>query len=155
MNAKKTACMPMSKHIFVDTEACAGCMTCELVCAARHFDGLCDRELSAIQIHADLLDYNFNYTICKQCKSASCVEACRLGAIKFDETTGARYIDKDRCVACGLCIKACPYSDEKHVPIRKVVKYGVKNIIKCDLCHGFEEGPYCVQVCPKAAIKLV
>ena len=146
--------MPKAKHIIVDTDACSGCLTCELACAARHFDGLCDRELSAITIAADMLDYHFDYMVCKQCKTASCAAVCPRDAIFFDEQTGARCIDKDKCVRCGACAKACPFSDGRLPAIRKVTKYNSKFIIKCDLCHGFEDGPYCVQVCPKAAIHL-
>ena len=146
--------MPKAKHITVDTDACGGCLTCELACSARHFDGECNPELSAIRIDADMLDYFFDAYVCKQCKSASCVTACRVGAMYFDETTGARCIDKEKCIGCGACAKACPFAEEKFSPIRKVKHDGKNIIIKCDLCHGHADGPYCVQVCPKNAIHL-
>ncbi|MBE5997450.1 MAG: 4Fe-4S dicluster domain-containing protein [Lachnospiraceae bacterium] len=145
---------PKSKHIEVDTEACAGCLTCELACAARHFDGLCDRELSAIKIDADMLEYHFDYMVCRQCKAPSCVLACPKDAFYFDEKTGARVIDKSKCIKCGACVRACPFAGQKNKALRKVEKNGEKYIVKCDLCHGHEDGPYCVQVCPKAAVKL-
>ncbi len=50
--------MPKSKHIVVDTEACGGCLTCEFACSARHFEGVCNADYSAIQIGADMLDYH-------------------------------------------------------------------------------------------------
>jgi carbon-monoxide dehydrogenase iron sulfur subunit len=28
-------------------------------------------------------------------------------------------------------------------------------VVKCDLCEGLEEGPYCVASCPTSAIELV
>lgn len=154
MDSNRPVKMPRSKHIVVDTEACGGCLTCELVCAARHFDGLCDRELSAIKIDADMIDYVFDYMACKQCSSASCVAVCPKNAFFFDENTGARCIDKDKCIRCGACVKVCPLSEAKYPPIRKVEKNDQKYIIKCDLCHGYEDGPYCIQVCPKAAVHL-
>ncbi len=147
--------MAKVKHIVVDTDACGGCLTCELACSARHFDGWCDKGLSAIRIDADMLDYYFDAYVCKQCKSASCMEACKFDAIFVDETTGARCIDKEKCKSCGACVRACPFSEEKYPVIKKVSWKGKNVMIKCDLCHGFEDGPYCVQICPKSAIKLV
>lgn len=146
---------PKPKHIKVNTEACGGCLTCELACSARHFDGECNPVLSAIQIDADMLDYHFAAYVCKQCRSASCIEACKMGAMFIDAETGAKCIDKEKCVKCGACLRACPFAEEKLAPIRKLKYCGSNLIIKCDLCHGYEDGPYCVQVCPKAAITLV
>ena len=152
MNSEKA--IPKSKHITVDTDACSGCLTCELACSARHFDGECNSLLSAIRIDADLLDYHFAASVCKQCKSPSCLEACKKDAIFFDKQTGARCIDPEKCIQCGACANACPFASEKNPPIRRVVIGERKHMIKCDLCHGHEDGPYCVQVCPKAAIRL-
>jgi len=74
--------------------------------------------------------------------------------MKFDQGTGARYIDKELCRKCGLCVKACPYFVEKFPPIRKVVMGDRREIIKCALCHGYEDGPACVAVCPKKALSV-
>lgn len=152
MNSEKA--IPKSKHITVDTDACSGCLTCELACSARHFDGECNQQLSAIRIDADMLDYHFDAYVCKQCRSASCVAACKKDAIYFDEKTGARRIDHSKCIRCGACVKACPFSEQKFPPVRKVAYNGGNVIVKCDLCIDHEDDPYCVQVCPKAAIRL-
>ena len=37
----------------------------------------------------------------------SCVEACRLGAVRIN-SRGIAEIDREKCVGCGLCVKACP-----------------------------------------------
>lgn len=37
----------------------------------------------------------------------SCVSACRLKAISL-EGGGTPAVDEDKCVGCGLCVKACP-----------------------------------------------
>lgn len=146
--------MPKSKHIVLDREACGGCLTCEFACSGRHFDGECNTYLSAIRIDADMLDYHFDLSVCRQCRSASCVAACRKDALCFDEETGARYVDREKCIGCGACVKACPFAKDKVPPIRKETVDGKKVIIKCDLCHGFEDGPLCMQICPKQAIHL-
>jgi len=48
----------------------------------------------------------------QQCKygclgGGSCIAACRLKAITVG-ANGAAFIDPDKCVGCGLCIKTCP-----------------------------------------------
>ena len=37
-----------------------------------------------------------------------CVSACRFGALSIDTETGLPVIDREKCTACGLCVKACP-----------------------------------------------
>ena len=47
--------------------------------------------------------------LCRGCLAHSCMDACKLKAIQIDEHHHAR-IDKNKCVECGRCAKACPYS---------------------------------------------
>ncbi len=47
--------------------------------------------------------------LCRGCIAHRCEDACAKGAITFDETQKA-HIDKSKCVECGMCAKACPYS---------------------------------------------
>lgn len=46
---------------------------------------------------------------CRGCLAHRCEEACRRGAISFDQNHTA-HIDKSKCVDCGACAKVCPYS---------------------------------------------
>ena len=46
---------------------------------------------------------------CRGCLAHRCAEACRRDAITFGHDQKA-YIDKTKCVECGLCAKACPYN---------------------------------------------
>ncbi len=45
---------------------------------------------------------------CRGCLSHRCFDACKFGAISFDENYTAR-IDSEKCVDCGACAKVCPY----------------------------------------------
>ena len=154
MDSKNT--MPSSDRISFNPEDCVGCECCELACSAAQF-GVYSNKLSAIRIKANFHLGEREAFVCRQCKSASCVDACRFGAIKFDESTGARYIDKDLCTNCGLCIKACPFTEDNETfpLIRKASFKGDNVIIKCDLCHGLEGGPACVNICPRLALTVV
>lgn len=46
---------------------------------------------------------------CRGCLAHRCMDACKRGAITLDHQQKA-HIDKSKCVECGLCSKACPYS---------------------------------------------
>lgn len=46
--------------------------------------------------------------LCRGCLAHACKNACKLGAI-YDENGHAK-IDKTKCVECGQCAKACPYT---------------------------------------------
>ena len=44
---------------------------------------------------------------CQNCLAASCQKVCPRGAISF--VNGRSVIDKEKCIKCGKCEKACPY----------------------------------------------
>ena len=47
---------------------------------------------------------------CRGCIAHRCASACRKDAIYFDERTHSAVIDKEKCVNCGMCAKACQYN---------------------------------------------
>lgn len=47
--------------------------------------------------------------LCRGCIAHRCQDACKRGAISFDENQKA-VIDKSKCVECGQCAAVCPYS---------------------------------------------
>ena len=47
--------------------------------------------------------------LCRGCVAHRCADACKPGAIKFDDEQTA-HIDKSKCVECGRCAAVCPYS---------------------------------------------
>lgn len=46
--------------------------------------------------------------VCRGCLAHRCEDVCRRNAVYFDRDSKA-HIDKDKCVECGQCAKACPY----------------------------------------------
>lgn len=47
--------------------------------------------------------------LCRGCLAHACGKECKLGAIEFTEDNKA-HINKSKCVECGRCAQACPYS---------------------------------------------
>jgi Fe-S-cluster-containing dehydrogenase component len=68
------------------------------------------------------------------------VAKCPTKALTVDEKTGAVLVDDGKCIACGLCITACPGNVPHLHPNRK-------HIVICDLCGG---DPECAKICEKA-----
>ncbi len=94
---------------------------------------------------------------CKGCLARSCESACPKDAIEFRD--GKAWLNPDRCVNCGLCMKACPYHAiiripipcEEACPVGAITKdpvTGRENIdhTKCTYCGK------CLRECPFAAI---
>lgn len=53
----------------------------------------------------------------------SCVEACQFDALSIQD--GIAHVDKEKCVACGKCVAACP----NH--LIELVPYSAKHLVQC------------------------
>ncbi len=94
---------------------------------------------------------------CRGCLAHRCEEACKRDAITFDRHQKA-YIDKSKCVECGACAKACPYSAihnykrpcEQSCKVKAISmgkdKEAVIDYEKCIACGA------CVYACPFGAV---
>lgn len=95
---------------------------------------------------------------CRGCIAHRCEDACRRGAISFDEHQKA-HIDKDKCVNCGMCAKVCPYSAianrkrpcENACKIKAISKDPETRAAKIDYNKCISCGA-CVYQCPFGAI---
>ncbi len=47
---------------------------------------------------------------CRGCIAHRCQMACHKDAISFDEITHTAHINKEKCINCGMCAKACQYN---------------------------------------------
>jgi len=153
MVEKRKIKQPISGVITFEPEVCTGCRACELVCSLLHW-GISNPSLSAITVQGDHIDGEFGVDVCNQCHFPACLYACSVGAILVDETTGARYIDDEICVKCGLCYTACPFTPDRAM-IKKVLINEEETYFKCDLCRGSSRGPMCILVCPTKALNYV
>lgn len=81
-----------------------------------------------------------------QCKNGcigfgDCVAVCKYGAIQV--VNGVAWVDKELCVACGACAKACPQALIKLVPQTSRVWVG---------CSSTDHGKITRQVCDAGCI---
>jgi len=139
---------------------CTGCQRCELNCTLAN-DGEYVRPYMARLRVRDNVNFGTggptedfahgggNYgewsmepDTCKQCGDAPCLNACPVKAITVSEVNGARVINKNECVGCGACVKACPWGMPRIDPETNVST-------KCINCGA------CVRGCPTSALKMI
>src|SRR5512140_3691410 len=107
--------------ILADPTRCVGCRRWELACTGFN-DGKSQPSIARVQVGRNM---NFGTTgaregmfrtdgefgnfrlvqdTCKQCPHpVPCATACAQGAIYADPTTGARLVDAEKCIGCGMC----------------------------------------------------
>jgi protein NrfC len=127
-------------YLLVDTKKCQGCVSCMLACSLVH-EGREGLSLSRIQVMQNSFE-RFPDDL----------------TLHADPRYGyVRMIDARKCIGCGSCVEACPYT-----PSRVIWDYKKKHAQKCDLCadapfwheKGGPDGKQaCVEVCPVGAIK--
>ena len=66
-----------------------------------------------------------------------CVEVCQFDALSM-QPNGLPLVDKDKCTACGLCVKICPKQLYTLVPYKNKVHV---------LCNSKDPGKVVVKVC--------
>lgn len=142
------------KFIVTDRGRCSGCQRCEMMCSLRN-DGWVSQQTARVRVwesynfgaSPDTLDGiydNCQFTIrsCKQCSDPACVDNCPVHAISADPETGARVVNEDVCIGCGMCHEACPWNMPQ-------VSSETGKSTKCISCGR------CAEQCPNGAIKFI
>jgi Fe-S-cluster-containing hydrogenase component 2 len=84
--------------------------------------------------------------LCKQCPHpVPCANACPNDAIVVKPPTNARVVDRNKCIGCKMCLRACPWEMLSFDP-------DTNKAVKCFLCDGT---PKCVEACPSGALTYV
>ena len=161
--------IPVSKgYLLVDQKKCQGCLSCMLACSLVN-EGVENLSLSRIQvIQKSFEKWPADLTIeqCRQCVDPACVVACPENALSVDTRYGnvRRVVDTEKCVGCGTCVEACPYTPSRTLLAPDEKHGGDLKARKCELCA---DAPYhwdpagggpqgkqaCVEVCPVGAIQ--
>lgn len=144
------------RRIFVrrdfDNNPCAGCLSCELACAARHslsgdvIGAMLENPTPKARIRVRQGPGGAEPLACRHCPDAPCVDACIAGAMRKDPSTGivTNTGNGHHCIGCWMCVMACPYGAIIPAPEQEVA-------LKCDLCPG-RDTPACVEACPNEVL---
>jgi carbon-monoxide dehydrogenase iron sulfur subunit len=140
------------KRVYPKEEYCMGCSLCLVACVVEHSQSKDillaykkenprpgERNVVEEGLEGDCFSLQ-----CRHCEMPDCVDACINGALYIDE--GVIKVNKEHCVACWMCIMACPYGC-----IYKEKNATGWNSNKCDLCPD-REIPSCVAICPNRAL---
>lgn len=144
-----------TKMIVTDRARCSGCQRCELSCTLKQ-DGRACQHIARVRVWGNyyfgksvgtgdgMYMGNCQFTVehCKQCSDPWCANYCPVHAIHADPKTGARVVNADACIGCGMCSQACPWNMPRIDP-----ETGVST--KCVSCGR------CAAQCPNGAIKFV
>ncbi len=153
------------KAISVNFDKCTGCRTCETACSAFNHQikingewvkGLGNPFYSNINVYHYNPDVDIPST-CAICPDAPCIEACPVApdlktgrkALYRDEKLLTIKNDKERCLGCMQCAKACENLRASVIRPNDKTK---KPERMCTLCQG---DPQCVKYCPYGALDYI
>jgi formate dehydrogenase iron-sulfur subunit len=142
------------KRVLIDLDRCIECGSCAAACHLSHGNM---PAVGFAQSGPALLP-----VICRQCKSASCVDTCPVEAMVRDDNGVVRR-RLFRCIGCGSCARACPFGVLPGDPAGVATGYRSTDHLsghqmpKCDLCEDRvsadgEALPRCVAACPTGAL---
>jgi dimethyl sulfoxide reductase iron-sulfur subunit len=158
----------MRYGMVIDLAKCIGCNACTMAC--KQYNGVPSEVFWSRVLVEERGEYpttrlHFRPVLCNHCKNAPCVRACPTGASHFSEG-GIVDVDASKCIGCGACIVACPYSartrmnsnPKSYFPGKVELPLEVNNyknfvrgtVTKCTFCKdrlAQGEEPACVKTC--------
>lgn len=158
----------MAYGFVIDLEKCVGCHGCSVACKASNGTppGVTRsnvvRGTEGTYPNAERI---IRPMLCMMCENPPCVPVCPTGATSVREEDGIVVINKEECIGCQSCMKACPYG-ARYLIENEEGYFGAKlneyediayegmlgmTVDKCDLCieHSGDgsPNPVCVQAC--------
>lgn len=165
----------MTEHIQVVPDKCRACRRCEVACIAAHHgmsfkEAMKHRDELVSRVQVVKTD-GFKTTVrCHQCDHAPCANVCPTGALQQDPD-GRIIMRVQYCVACKMCIAACPYGtitlDTIGMPTvdgeegETLAQRARREVaVRCDMCRAWrmQNGKRitaCMEACPAHALSLV
>ena len=152
----------------IDLRACVGCLACVAACSMEnqtpYWEGRYRTHIEDIHMgrFPNVTRVLFP-RLCMHCENPPCETVCPTGAT-FKTKDGIVLVDYDKCMGCGYCIIACPFSaryryEKDYIEKAKEIygeeiEHQVPHVDKCTFCvHRVKEGrlPACVETCPTNA----
>lgn len=143
-----------TKMIITDRARCSGCQRCEMSCTLKN-DGVTQQSIARVHVWENYNfgpgvgtgggiygDCQFNVQGCLQCADPQCAKYCPVHAISADPKSGARVVDDETCIGCGMCVAACPWNMPR-------INAETGTSTKCISCGR------CAEQCPNGAIKFI
>lgn len=147
----------MTRYVMViDQRRCIGCHSCTIAC--RTWNKLpVDIVYNPVLTEGTLGTFpnvhrNWTPMLCQHCDKPPCVAQCPNGAsIKDDD--GTVWVDYTKCMACKVCVNACPYGMRD---VSKTEPFFHRFVRKCTFCREKRQLdpdalPYCVLTCHQKA----
>jgi anaerobic dimethyl sulfoxide reductase subunit B (iron-sulfur subunit) len=137
-----------------DASACTGCKACQVACKDKNNlpEGVLWRRVYEVSGGSwqkqgeawttDVFAYNLSIA-CNHCVHPKCAGVCPTDAYVQRED-GIVYINESKCMGCGYCNWACPYSVPQYNP-------ELGQMTKCNFCMddlALGLPPACVAACP-------
>jgi anaerobic dimethyl sulfoxide reductase subunit B (iron-sulfur subunit) len=134
----------------IKSERCVQCQACEVACKGANQVELGPKWRRVYNFwdgqYPQVTNRNLSIS-CLHCAEPACLEVCPVGAITKRTEDGIVVVDRDVCIGCQSCAKACPYG---------APQFGRDGTMqKCNLCLGrITQGdvPACVATCPGEAL---
>ena len=152
----------MAKVKLIDVTKCCACKGCQTAC--KNWNQLPAQETTFVgsmenpadfdantwcrvmfnEHDGDTVKWYFSKFQCMHCSEPACKDVCPVSAIS-KTSLGSVKVDQETCIACGLCVPACPFD---------VPRIGDK-MYKCTQCFdraGNQLKPACATTCPTGAV---
>lgn len=117
--------------------------------------------------YPDSLSMSFHTLACQHCENPACVAVCPIDGATYKRKDGIVMQDYEFCIACRLCLSACPYfgvrtyiEGEPHYTLdfaigdADIQERPGNNVEKCNFCYhriDRNERPACIDICPAQA----
>jgi len=141
-----------------DASACSGCKACQEACKDKNNLPVGVMWRRVVEVSGggwvqegkawtnNVFAYNLSIA-CNHCVHPKCAGVCPTDAF-IHRPDGIVYIDSSKCMGCGYCSWACPYSAPRYNP-------ELGQMAKCNFCFdNIDAGlpPSCVAACPMRAL---
>ncbi|MFG6376521.1 MAG: 4Fe-4S binding protein [Desulfovibrio sp.] len=169
----------MIECIKIKADKCIACRRCEVACIAAHHnmtfkEAMKHRDVLVARVQVIKTHEMKTSVRCHQCEHAPCCNVCPTGALKQMES-GVIDFHEELCIACEMCIKACPYGTiQLDAPAHcNLQQEEAENsappldpphcrevAVRCDMCrewrgHEGKKITACMEVCPVQALYLL